>query len=168
MADEQLELDAAAAEQAVVSVFEQIVAVLARQADAAITDAALFRLADTLFAAFARAGEDGLTAEQIRSACAAFPADVVENRLGVLRKLGAIQPAFDKPYQREYRASFTSYVSMLFVQRMLARGGQSELHQLLTMEKIRLEGGQGTAEEAREVAVGSRRRCGSWSLSLWR
>ena len=27
--------------------FEQIVAVLARQADAAITDAALFRLADT-------------------------------------------------------------------------------------------------------------------------
>jgi hypothetical protein len=138
----------------VVSVFEQIVAVLARQADAAITDAALFRLADTLFAAFARAGEDGLTAEQIRSACAAFPADVIDNRLGVLRKLGAIQPAFDKPYQREYRASFTSYVSMLFVQRMLARGGQSELHQLLTMEKIRLEGVQGTVEEARKVAVG--------------
>lgn len=110
------------AEQAVVSVFEQIVAVLARQADAAITDAALFRLADTLFAAFARAGEDGLTAEQIRAACAAFPEDVIDNRLGVLRKLGAIQPAFDKPYQREYRASFTSYVSMLFVQRMLARG----------------------------------------------
>ena len=38
VADEQLGLDAAAAEQAVVSVFEQIVAVLARQADAAITD----------------------------------------------------------------------------------------------------------------------------------
>ncbi len=54
MADEQLGLEAAAAGQAVVSVFEQIVAVLARQADAAITDAALFRLADTLFAAFAR------------------------------------------------------------------------------------------------------------------
>jgi hypothetical protein len=122
VADEQLGLDTAVAEQAVVSVFEQIVAVLARQADAAITDAALFRLADTLFAAFARAGEDGLTAEQIRAACAAFPEDVIDNRLGVLRKLGAIQPAFDKPYQREYRASFTSYVSMLFVQRMLARG----------------------------------------------
>jgi hypothetical protein len=75
--------------------------VLARQAEAA-----LFRLADTLFAAFARAGEDGLTAERIRSACAAFPANVIDNnRLGVLRKLGAIQPAFDKPYQREYRAS---------------------------------------------------------------
>lgn len=107
-----------------------------------------------MFAAFARAGEEGLTAEQIRSACAAFPDEVIDNRLGVLRKLGAIQPAFDKPYQHEYRASFTSYVSMLFVQRMLARGGQSELHQLLTMEKIRLEGGQGTVEEAREVAVG--------------
>ena len=64
VADEQLGLDATAAEQAVVSVFEQIVAVLARQADAAITDAALFRLADTLFAAFARAGEDGLTASK--------------------------------------------------------------------------------------------------------
>lgn len=50
--------------------FEQIIAVLARQADAAITDAELFRLADTLFTAFARAGEDGLTAEQMRSACA--------------------------------------------------------------------------------------------------
>ena len=28
------------------------------------------------------------------------------------------------------------------------------MHQLLRMEKIRLEGGHGTAEEAREVAVG--------------
>ncbi|MBT2412550.1 hypothetical protein J7I94_18615 [Streptomyces sp. ISL-12] len=154
MVDEQFGLEAVAAEQAVVSVFEQIVAVLARQANAAIDDAALFRLADTLFAAFARAGEDGLTAEQIRAACSAFPEEVIDNRLGVLRKLGAIQPAFDKPYQREYRASFTSYVSMLFVQRMLVRGGQSELHQLLTMEKIRLEGGQGTPEEALEVVVG--------------
>ncbi len=154
MVDEQFGLEAVAAEQAVVSVFEQIVAVLARQANAAIDDAALFQLADTLFAAFARAGEDGLTAEQIRAACSAFPEEVIDNRLGVLRKLGAIQPAFDKPYQREYRASFTSYVSMLFVQRMLARGGQSELHQLLTMEKIRLEGGQGTPEEALEVVVG--------------
>ncbi|MEV4878445.1 hypothetical protein [Streptomyces cyaneofuscatus] len=153
MVDEQFGLEAVAAEQAVVSVFKQIVAVLARQANAAIDDAALFRLADTLFAAFARAGEDGLTTEQIRAACSAFPEEVIDNRLGVLRKLGAIQPAFDKPYQHEYRASFTSYVSMLFVQRMLARGGQSELHQLLTMEKIRLEGGESTAEEALEVAV---------------
>lgn len=122
--DEQVGLEALAAEQAVVSVFEQIVAALARKTDAAIDAAAHFRLADTLFAAFARAGEDGLTAEQIKAACAAFEGDVVENRFNVLRKLGAIQPAFDKPYQREYRASFTSYVSMLFVQRMLARGGQ--------------------------------------------
>lgn len=152
--DEHFGLDTAAANQAVISVFEQIVAVLARQADAAIDDAALFRLANTLFAAFARAGEDGLTAEQIKAACADFPDEMIDNRLGVLRKLGAIQPAFDKPYQREYRASFTSYVSMLFVQRMLARGGQSELHQLLMMEKIRLEGGQGSAEEALEVVVG--------------
>jgi hypothetical protein len=152
--DEQFGLETVAAEQAVVSVFEQIVAVLARQANAVIDDAVLFQLADTLFAAFARAGEDGLTAEQIRAACSAFPEEVIDNRLGVLRKLGAIQPAFDKPYQREYRASFTSYVSMLFVQRMLARGGQSELHQLLTMEKIRLEGGQGTPDEALEVVVG--------------
>jgi hypothetical protein len=84
-----------AAEQAIVSVFEQIVAVLARKADAAIDDTALFRLTDTLFAAFARAGEDGLTVEQMKAACAAFPHDVIENRLGVLRRLGAIQPAFD-------------------------------------------------------------------------
>lgn len=168
--DEQLGLDAVAADQAVVSVFEQIVAVLARQADAAITDAALFRLADTVFAAFARAGEDGLTAEQIRSACAAFPADVIDNRLGVLRKLGAIQPAFGKPYQREYRASFTSYVSMLFVQRMLARGGQSELHQLLTMEKIRLEGGQGQGSGVFRSCPGWARcvidRFGWWRLGV--
>src|SRR5260370_27036070 len=131
VADEQLGLDAAAAEQAVVSVFEQIVAVLARQADAAITDAALFRLADTLFAAFARAGEDGLTAEQIRSACAAFPADVIDNRLGVLRKLGAIQPAFDKPYQRGYRAPFAASGSVRVVLRRLARRGQTVLPQRL-------------------------------------
>ncbi|MFF3561399.1 hypothetical protein ACFYXS_15300 [Streptomyces sp. NPDC002574] len=152
--DEQFGLDTVAAEEAVVSVFKQIVAVLARQADAAIDDPALLQLANRLFAAFARAGEEGMTAEQIRAACADYPDEAIDNRLGVLRKLGAIQPAFDKPYQREYRASFTSYVSMLFVQRMLVRGGQSELHQLLTMEKIRLEGGQGTAEEALEVVVG--------------
>jgi hypothetical protein len=109
--NEQLGLDAMAVEQAVVAVLEQIVAVPARQADAAISDTASFRLADTLFAMFARAGEDGMTAEQIRPACAASPGEVTGNRLG------------DKPYQREYRASFTSCVSMLFVQRMLARGG---------------------------------------------
>lgn len=154
MIDEQLGLDTAAAEQTVVSVFRQIVAVLASRSNAAIDDVALFHLANTLFAAFARAGEDGLTTEQIKAACAAFPDELVKDRLSVLKGLGAIQPAFDKPYQREYRASFTSYVSMLFVQRMLARGGQSELHQLLTMEKIRLEGGESTTEEALEVVVG--------------
>ncbi|MFE2712930.1 hypothetical protein ACFXKI_13290 [Streptomyces mirabilis] len=154
MIDEQLGLDTAAAEQTVVSVFRQIVAVLASRSNAAIDDVALFHLANTLFAAFARAGEHGLTTEQIKAACAAFPDELVKDRLSVLKGLGAIQPAFDKPYQREYRASFTSYVSMLFVQRMLARGGQSELHQLLTMEKIRLEGGESTTEEALEVVVG--------------
>ncbi|MER5195630.1 hypothetical protein ACWD3J_06395 [Streptomyces sp. NPDC002755] len=154
MTDEQSGLDTAAAEQTVVSVFRQIVAVLASRSNAAIDDAAPFHLANTLFAAFARAGEDGLTTEQIKAACAAFPDELVKDRLSVLKGLGAIQPAFDKPYQHEYRASFTSYVSMLFVQRMLARGGQSELHQLLTMEKIRLEGGESTAEEALEVVVG--------------
>ena len=142
MVEEQFGLDAVAAEEAVVSVFKQIVAVLARQADAAIDDPDLFQLANTLFAAFARAGEEGLTAEQIRAACAAFPADAIDNRLGVLRKLGAIQPAFDKPYQREYRASFTSYVSMLFVQRMLVRGGQSELLSLLRFDGHHWCGGQ--------------------------
>jgi hypothetical protein len=79
MPDEQLGLDSVAAEHTVVSVFEQIVAVLARQANAAITDTTLFRLADTLFAAFARAGEDGLTAEQIRVACGAFFVGVVQH-----------------------------------------------------------------------------------------
>jgi hypothetical protein len=147
-------LDEAVAEEAVVSVYKQIVAVLARRTDAAIDEAVHFRLAQRLFAAFARAGEDGLDAEQLKAACAGFPDEVIKNRLDVLKGLGAIQPAFDKPYQREYRASFTSYVSMLFVQRMLARGGQSELHQLLALEKIRLEGGHSSAEEALEVVAG--------------
>lgn len=152
--EEQFGLDAAVAEQSIAAVFEQIVAVIARHADAAINEVAPFKLADRLFTAFARAGEDGLTTEQIKAACAGFSEELINNRVGVLKKLGAIQPAFDRPYQHEFRASFTSYVSMLFVQRMLARGGQSELHQLLTMEKIRLEGGQSTTEDALEVVVG--------------
>ena len=148
-----LTIDDAMAGQAVVGVFEQIVAVLARQSDAVVNDTALFDLADALFAAFARAGEDGLTAEQIRAACSAYPDPVVSNRLTVLRRLGAIRPAFDKPHQREYRASFTSYVSMLFIQRMLSRGGQSELLQLLSAEQVNLEGPDATDADGRAVAV---------------
>ncbi|MBT8226452.1 MAG: hypothetical protein HKP61_03550 [Dactylosporangium sp.] len=146
-------LDDALAGQVIVGVFEQIVAVLARASDAVIEDVELFELADALFAAFARAGEDGLTTEQIRAAGAAHPDEVVTSRINVLRRLGGIRPAFDKPHQRQYRASFTSYVSLLFFQRMLTRGGQSELHQLLTAEQVSLERDEATPDEARDVTV---------------
>lgn len=153
MEPEEPSLDGWAAEVAVVDVYRQIGAVLGRSARSVITDPVMFDVAETLFAAFAEAGERGLTVEQMHAAGRHHPRAVVEERVRVLRELKAIRPAFEKPNPREFQASFTAYVSLLFIQRMLRTGGQAELHQLLAIERINLESRDATQDDARRVAA---------------
>src|SRR5437899_2774385 len=112
-------LDDALVGEAVLGVYRQMFAALARDAGSVVDDPELVDVAETLLSAFADAGEEGLGHEQMRYVCRRFPADVFENRLRVLKSLGAIREVFPKPNQLRYRASFTSVVGLMFVRRMM-------------------------------------------------
>lgn len=152
MEETQLDLESAAEDEAVLSIYRQIVAVLGRDAGSVIADPVMVEVADTLFGAFAEAGVEGLTFEQARHACRHFPEKIFTQRFTVLKELGAIQPMFPRPNARHFRASFTTYVSLLFLRRMMARGGQSELHQLLAMEQLSLTSESATESDGRAAA----------------
>ena len=154
------------ADEAVLGIYRQMFAPLARDGGAVVSDPSLVDVADTLFSAFARAGEDGLTHEEMAEACRRFGRDVFEARLGVLRGLGAIRETFPKPHQRHYRASFTSVIGLMFIRRMMADGGQSEMHRLLALERLSLSGPEVTAEDARGIAEGLIRAFRLWAIEL--
>jgi hypothetical protein len=59
---------------------------------------------------------------------------MVGRRFEVLKGYGAISKVFERPNERYYRAAFAPYIMLLFLRRIAERGGQSELHQLLSME----------------------------------
>ncbi|GAA0261978.1 hypothetical protein [Cryptosporangium japonicum] len=153
MDPDDLTLESAAHDNAIVAVYRQMFAVLGSSAQSVIGDPELVDLAEALFAAFSSAGSDGLTMEQMRHACRGFPEPVFQSRVRVLRELGAVQKAFDRPHQDVYRASFTSYVSLLFIRRMLTRGGQLELHRMLSLERLNLDDPSATEDDAREAAA---------------
>ncbi|GAA3398161.1 hypothetical protein [Cryptosporangium minutisporangium] len=153
MDPDELTLESAAHDDAIVAVYRQMFAVLGSSAQSVVSDPVLVDLADALFTAFSAAGSEGLTMEQMRHACRGFPEPVFQARVRVLRELGAVQKAFDRPHQDVYRASFTSYVSLLFIRRMLTRGGQLELHRLLTLERLNLDDPTATDEDARGSAA---------------
>lgn len=159
-------LDAALADEAVLTVYRQMFAALARDGGAVVDDPELVDVAEVLFAAFAEAGEDGLNHEQMRYVCRRFPAAVFESRLRVLRGLGAIRDVFPKPNQLRYRASFTSVVGLMFVRRMMLDGGQSEMHRLLALEHLNVSDPRMTAEQARSGALGLTRAFRLWSVEL--
>jgi hypothetical protein len=131
-----------------------------------VDDPALVDIAETLFAAFAEAGEEWLTHEQMRHACRAYPADQFENRLRVLRGLGAVREVFPKPNQLRYRASFTSVVGLMFIRRMMDDGGQSEMHRLLALEDLNVADPRTTMEQARQSAYNLARAFRLWALEL--
>jgi hypothetical protein len=89
---------------------------------------------EAILSAFAASGSDGLTEEQVRNACRTFPEATVGRRFEVLKGYGAISKVFERPNERYYRAAFAPYIMLLFLRRIAERGGQSELHQLLSME----------------------------------
>ncbi|WP_141584045.1 hypothetical protein [Actinomadura sp. WMMA1423] len=152
--------------EAVLGVYRQMFAALARDSGAVVDDPELVDVAETLLAAFADAGEDGLSREQMRYVCRRYPAEVFENRLRVLKGLGAVREVFPKPNQLRYRASFTSVVGLMFVRRMMLDGGQSEMHRLLALEQLNVADPRMTPEQARGGADGLARAFRLWSVEL--
>ncbi|MFC5746461.1 hypothetical protein [Actinomadura rugatobispora] len=152
--------------EAVLGVYRQMFAALARDSGAVVDDPELVDVAETLLAAFADAGEEGLSREQMRYVCRRYSTEVFENRLRVLKGLGAIREVFPKPNQLRYRASFTSVVGLMFVRRMMLDGGQSEMHRLLALEQLNVADPRMTAKQARAGAEGLARAFRLWSVEL--
>ncbi|MFC4056957.1 hypothetical protein ACFOWE_01535 [Planomonospora corallina] len=164
--DHEITLDSALSEEAVLATYRRMFAALARDSGAVVDDPVLVDIAETLLAAFAEAGEEWLTHEQMRHACRAYPQEMFDNRLRVLKGLGAIREVFPKPHQLRYRASFTSMVGLMFIRRMLHDGGQSEVHRLLALEDLNVADPRTTMEEARASAQNLARAFRLWALEL--
>ncbi|NLT53761.1 MAG: hypothetical protein GXX79_04185 [Actinomycetales bacterium] len=142
-------MDGLAGDAAVLRVFRQVFAVLARESGAMITEPDLVDVDEAILEAFAEAGSDGLAVEQVVAACARFPERLVTRRFEVLREYGAVTRVVDRPHERFYRAAFAPYVMLLFLRRMAAEGGQAELHQLLTLEGMSVASPQAGPDDGR-------------------
>jgi hypothetical protein len=143
----QLTLEDAASSAAVLRLYRQAFAVLAGQAEAMIPDPTSLDVDEAILDAFADAGSEGLTVEQLGIECGHLPVRQVERRFQVLRGYGAISRTVERANERRYRAAFAPYVMMLFLRRLSARGGRSELHQLLTVEHLQVQGEHATEED---------------------
>jgi hypothetical protein len=145
-------LDDLAGEAAVLRIYRQAFAVLAREAEKMILTPQLLDVDEAIFRAFAAAGSDGLTEEQVRNACRRFPEATVGRRFEVLKAYGAVSKVFERPNERYYRAAFAPYIMLLFLRRIAERGGQSELHELLSLEHRNVSAPAATAEDGRASA----------------
>jgi hypothetical protein len=146
-------LDDLAGEAAVLRIYRQAFAVLAREAEKMILTPQLLDVDEAIFRAFAASGSDGLTEEQVRNACRRFPEATVGRRFEVLRAYGAITKVFERPNERYYRAAFAPYIMLLFLRRIAERGGQSELHELLSMEHRNVSAPAATAADGQAAAA---------------
>jgi hypothetical protein len=144
-----LALEGLAAQASTLRIFRQAFAVLAREHGAMITDVDHLDADEAILAAFARAGSDGLTLEQVTAACPDLDARLVSRRFDLLRGYGAITRVVDRRHERHHRAAFAPYVMVLFLRRMAAAGGQGELHQLLTLEGLEARNPQATTADGR-------------------
>jgi hypothetical protein len=140
-------------EAAVLRVYRQAFAVLAREAGAMILDADLIDVDEAILEAFAAAGSEGLTSAEVVAACHRFGVAEVERRLVVLRDYRAITKVVDRPNEQHYRAAFAPYIMLLFLRRLAERGGQSELHQLLTLERLNVSHHDAVADDG-QASVG--------------
>lgn len=143
----ELTLDDLAGEAAVLRVYRQVFAVLAREAGAMIVDPTTIDVDEAILEAFAEAGSEGLTVEQAVAGCRQWDAQIVGRRFDVLREYGAISKVVDRPNERYHRAAFAPYVMLLFLRRMAEQGGQSELHQLLTLEQLNVKSANATSAD---------------------
>jgi hypothetical protein len=147
-----------AGEVAVLGVYRQVFAVLAREAGAMILDASLVDVDESILASFAEAGPEGLTLDQVVAACRQHDEARVRRRFEVLRDYRAILKANERPNELFYQAAFAPYVMLLFLRRLADSGGQSELHRLLTLEHLsvsapdaQMEDGLATAQRLTTV-----------------
>jgi hypothetical protein len=145
----QAGLDDLAGEAAVLRVYRQAFAVLAREAEKMILSPQLLDVDEAILSAFAASGSDGLTEEQVRNACRKFPEPTVSRRFEVLKGYGAVSKVFERPNERYYRAAFAPYIMLLFLRRIAERGGQSELHQLLSLEHESVSAPAATGQDGR-------------------
>jgi hypothetical protein len=143
----ELTLDDLAGEAAVLRIYRQVFAVLAREAGAMIMDPTTIDVDESILDAFAEAGSEGLTVEQAVAECRQWNAPVVRRRFDVLRDYGAISRVNDRPNELYHRAAFAPYVMLLFLRRMAEQGGQSELHQLLTLEQLNVKSANAAAAD---------------------
>lgn len=143
----ELTLDDLTGEAAVLRVYRQVFAVLAREAGAMIADPSTLDVDEVILECFAEAGTEGLTLEQAVAACRRWDAQTVGRRFEVLREYGAISKVVDRPKELYHRAAFAPYVMLLFLRRMAEQGGQSELHQLLTLEQSNVKNVNATSAD---------------------
>ena len=139
-----------AAESAVLGIYRQVFAVLARSANAMVDDADSVGVDESILQAFADAGPAGMTIEQVVLACPAVPADVVRRRFDVLRSYRAVTRVNERPHEMFYQATFAPYVMLLFLRRLSQTGGQAELHRMLSMARLALDDDDTTPEAVRE------------------
>ena len=145
-----LTFDDYAAESAVLGIYRQVFAVLARNANAMVDDADSVGVDESILQAFADAGPAGMTIEQVVLACPAVPADVVRRRFEVLRSYRAVTRVNERPHEMFYQATYAPYVMLLFLRRLSQTGGQAELHRMLSMARLALDDDDTTPEVVRE------------------
>jgi hypothetical protein len=144
-----LSFDDLADEAAVLGVYRQVFAVLAREAGAMILDASSVDVDEAILGSFAEAGPEGLTVDQVVAAVRGFEGARVRRRFEVLREYRAVERVKDRPHELFHRAAFAPYVMLLFLRRIADRGGQAELHQLLTLEHLSVQGSEATLDDGR-------------------
>jgi hypothetical protein len=141
--------DDLAGEAAVLGVYRQVFAVLARESGAMVLDASSVDVDEAILGSFAEAGPEGLTVDQVVIACGRFSNAQVRRRFEVLRDYRAVERVKDRPHELYHRAAFAPYVMLLFLRRIADRGGQAELHQLLTLEHLSVQESDATVDDAR-------------------
>jgi hypothetical protein len=144
-----LSFDDLAGEAAVLGVYRQVFAVLARESGAMVLDASSVDVDEAILGSFAEAGPEGLTVDQVVIACGQLPSAQVRRRFEVLRDYRAVERVKDRPHELYHRAAFAPYVMLLFLRRIADRGGQAELHQLLTLEHLSVQESDATVDDAR-------------------
>jgi hypothetical protein len=144
-----LSFDDLAGEAAVLGVYRQVFAVLARESGAMILDASSIDVDEAILGSFAEAGPEGLTVDQVVIACSRYSGAQVRRRFEVLREYRAVERVKDRPHELYHRAAFAPYVMLLFLRRIGDRGGQAELHQLLTLEHLSVQENDATIDDAR-------------------
>ncbi|MFI5495870.1 hypothetical protein [Actinoplanes sp. NPDC051859] len=135
---------------AVLGVYRQVFAVLAREANGIVDDAASVLIDESILKAFADAGPAGLTVEQVIAACPGTPAVALRRRFEVLRSYRAVTRVNERPHEMYYQAAFAPYVMLLFLRRLSRTGGLGELHRMLSIARLAADDAATTRGEARE------------------